>query len=104
MLAATINPKMAHRWDQPVLVLLRDFEKSRTEVPDEEKLEMAIERLKTYAFVGLADRFQESINQLGLTWDGEVLNSSGIPTSSDSIERIRELNWLDLELVQLHTE
>jgi hypothetical protein len=76
---------------------------------DEAFLELAKERLEQFAFVGLTERFQESVQLLTYIFDWKpindipVLNTAPIPSSRDSITQdtlvvIMERTQLDAEL------
>lgn len=100
MIAATINKSLKRHWGKPALLLLREFEKA-VKRSDKSKLEVAIKRLNAFEFVGNADKFEESVQQLGLAWSGQHLNSGDYADPERCLtDRISELNNLDIQLVQ----
>lgn len=110
MIAATINLNLVSFFKEPALILLRRIEKRGPGrlATDEAKLDFALERLADFQFIGIAEEFEESIKELGLTWNGDRLNSGDQPTLSDAEEpqpeskvnqTILQLNHLDVLLV-----
>lgn len=101
MIAATIDRRIRNEWDKPALVLLREFEKL-VRRSDRSRLDLAIKRLSEFEFCGNADFFEDSVQQLGLSWDGVKLNTGQekVDLSEQLIASIVELNSLDIELIQ----
>lgn len=109
MIAATINLNLVAFFKEPALILLRKIEqqgrmKLRT---DDAKLDFALERLADFQFIGIAEEFEESIKELGLTWNGDRLNSGNHtdhlledPQPESKVNQtILQLNHLDVLLV-----
>lgn len=110
MIAATINMNLVAFFKEPALILLRKIEqqgrmKLRT---DEAKLDFALERLADFQFIGIAEEFEESIKELGLTWNGDRLNAADLPIpsceedpqlESKVNQAIIRLNHMDILLV-----